>query len=617
MAECSTARNPLAQFTKHVSEDKSLQRDRQAAGLPMGAMGPEGIRTMGPEMNAADRQMMDNFYAQQMQPGQSPFAFEAMRNEIEQMQHSGQPMMAEGQPWASEFGPQSQMNPVEQANMEAAFASQRPGVGFDTAEFSRFQTNHSIQVDRMGTPALAQQQQPSAYHRQFQGYNIHGGMPFSAPAQRPYFPQPQQEDVKGKSKVVELSDENWEAQFKEMEVHHDHAEVIGEEGKVEEDKSMETMYGDFQAVWEGIQQEQNERANLETLDWANEFDSTQEWDPANSMTKSMPHMGEYLFEPDNPYMQHQDPFSEGKRLVDTGGNLSLAALAFEAAVQQNERHVDAWTELGACQAMNEKETPAIRAFEAALKIDEHLPALMGLSVSYTNEGYDTTAYATLERWLAAKYPEVRSQAGPPPASTIDRQNLHQRVTDMFIQAAMLSPDGEAMDADVQIGLGVLFYGDEEYDKAVDCFTAALQSASTSTSPEHLLWNRLGATLANSGRSEEAINAYERALTINPNFVRARYNLGVSCINIGCFQQAAEHLLGALAMHKVAEEKAREDARGIGVDADRIVQNQSTNLFDTLRRVFGQMGRRDLADMVVNGMELDVFRSVTTNSPPRQ
>lgn len=52
-AECSTGRNPLAQFTKHVSEDKSLQRDRTAAGRPMGA---EAIRSMGADMAQQDRE---------------------------------------------------------------------------------------------------------------------------------------------------------------------------------------------------------------------------------------------------------------------------------------------------------------------------------------------------------------------------------------------------------------------------------------------------------------------------------------------------------------------------------------------------------------------------------
>lgn len=551
---------------------------------------------------------MDEFYNQQ-QAG-SPFAFDSMRQEIQNLQYAPQPSAA--QPWSAEFGPHQAMNPQAQAMMGAAFQTKSPE--FNAAEFAHFQAQ-SPQGDIQMAAAVPMQAPTQQYYRPqtFQGYSrFNNGMPFTGYVQHSS-PAPQvhhQQDVKGKGKqVVELTDENWEAQFQEMESMNkslDMDEQANKDIDAELNSQTETMFGDFNSVWEGIQAE---GAPVDSgLEWA-EFDANTPWSPEASATNSMPRLGEYLFEPDNPYMTHEDPFAEGKRLMESGDNLSLAALAFEAAVQKNPKHQEAWTELGGCQAANEKETPAIRALEAALKLDEsNLGALMGLAVSYTNEGYDTTAYATLERWLATKYPEVIAQAPSAPASTLDRQAIHDRVTDLFIQAAQLSPEGTAMDSDVQVGLGVLFYGAEEYDKAVDCFSAALTSTSTgSSSPEHLLWNRLGATLANSGRSEEAINAYERALTINPNFVRARYNLGVSCINIGCYEQAAEHLLGALAMHKVAEEKARQDAGKVGLDPGRIVQNQSTNLFDTLRRVFSQMGRRDLADLVTNGMDIDVFR----------
>ena len=47
-----------------------------------------------------------------------------------------------------------------------------------------------------------------------------------------------------------------------------------------------------------------------------------------------------------------------------------------------------------------------------------------------------------------------------------------------------------------------------------------------------MWNRLGATLANGSRSEEAVDAYHHALQLFPGFIRARYNLGITCVNLG-------------------------------------------------------------------------------------
>jgi peroxin-5 len=455
----------------------------------------------------------------------------------------------------------------------------------------------------------------------------------------------QQQDAKGKGKMIELDDEHWEEQFKQidLEAREQDEAMAGESELNEMDRSVlesETNeFGDFESIWKGIQAETaaaRELVSEENIaEHMGDFDQWEGFDDLGTHQSPFrdPHLGEYMFEEDNLFKDVSNPFEEGVRIMHEGGNLSLAALAFEAAVQKDPQHIDAWVLLGSAQAQNEKEIPAIRALEQAVNLDpNNLTALMGLAVSYTNEGYDSTAYRTLERWLSIKYPTIISPtdlSSPSDLGFTDRHLLHEKVTDLFIRAAQLSPDGEHMDPDVQVGLGVLFYGAEEYDKAVDCFSAALASTESGSVNQrdqvHLLWNRLGATLANSGRSEEAINAYEKALTLRTNFVRARYNLGVSCINIGSYEQAAEHLLGALAMHKVVENEGREKARdilgggsggiggqgGLGVteqELERMIsQNQSTNLYDTLRRVFSQMNRRDLAERVVVGMDIEGFR----------
>ncbi|KAH7372366.1 hypothetical protein BKA66DRAFT_468850 [Pyrenochaeta sp. MPI-SDFR-AT-0127] len=630
-AECSTGANPLSQFTKHVQDDKSLQRDRLVGRGPGGLQ--ESMRSQ--QMGVGSDGMMNEFMQQNAQlpqgPGPaSPFAMEQMRRELERAQHSASPA------WAAEFDPgmqAPQMGPTMQ---------ERPA-GFSPSEFAKFQQMNP--TARTASPTTASQPSMTGYQRPMYGMGMGmGGMGMGmgmGMMQQPYAPQtfqqPMQDSDKGKGRMVELDDQDWEAQFAELEQTDQHgldaldaqANKDIEAELNEMDRSVDidaTDLGDFESIWKGIQAETEyarQLANEENFvdGHMGDLDQWEGFDGLNTHSVRDPAMGDYLFEQENLFTNVTNPFEEGVKIMEEGGNLSLAALAFEAAVQKDPNHIAAWVRLGESQAQNEKETPAIRALEHALKQDpSNLEALMGLAVSYTNEGYESTAYRTLERWLATKYPSLIKEPLSSDAEMgfTDRHLLHEKVTNLFIEAAQLSPSGEQMDPDVQVGLGVLFYGVEEYDKAVDCFGAALASTesgvSNSSSQVHLLWNRLGATLANSGRSEEAIDAYSRALALRPNFVRARYNLGVSCINIGCFTEAAQHLLGALAMHKVVEREGKEKARevvGDGVSESQldnmIHQNQSTNLYDTLRRVFGQMGRRDLADMVGPGMDVERFR----------
>ncbi|GAP83607.2 putative peroxisomal targeting signal receptor [Rosellinia necatrix] len=590
--ECSTAGNPLSQFAKHTQEDNSLQRDRIRNGGPQGSMG--GFRS--PVQHGPQGEQMMNSFLQQT--GRLPdMPLEGMGQIRLDPASQGVHLRANSvsPSWANEFHPMP-------SAMASGMAYQRPMMG-------------AGMMNPMG---------------------MNYGMMYNRPAG--FSAEPMVES-KGKGKLVELDDQQWEEQFKQLELQdkqvqeQDEATALEPElDKLDEQiLESETNYGDFESIWKGIQAER--AAAKEAVDeeeWVDQLgnpewsDQLGDWDglAANNRLLGDPQVEDYLFEDDNLFKDTANPFEEGMRILDEGGNLSLAALAFEAAIQKDPTHVEAWVQLGIAQAQNEKETAAIRALEQAKNLDPNSPAaLMTLAVSYTNEGYDSTAYRTLERWLSIRYPSIIAPAELSPATELgftDRQQLHDKVTNLFIQAARLSPDGEHMDPDVQVGLGVLFYGAEEYEKAVDCFSSALASSELGSSNKqnqvHLLWNRLGATLANSGKSEEAIAAYEKALTLRSNFVRARYNLGVSCINMGCHSEAAGHLLAALNMHKAVEKEGREKARELlggdvsdaQIDA-MTTQNRSTNLYDTLRRVFTQMGRRDLADKVVNGVDPEIFR----------
>jgi peroxin-5 len=63
-AECSTAGNPLSQFTKHVQDDKSLQRDRLVGRGPGGMQESMRSQQMGGGSDAVGLLLNSSTYKQ-------------------------------------------------------------------------------------------------------------------------------------------------------------------------------------------------------------------------------------------------------------------------------------------------------------------------------------------------------------------------------------------------------------------------------------------------------------------------------------------------------------------------------------------------------------------------
>jgi len=205
-----------------------------------------------------------------------------------------------------------------------------------------------------------------------------------------------------------------------------------------------------------------------------------------------------------------------------------------------------------------------------------------LAISYTNEAYERASHTMLLRWLQATHPDAEI---PQTAWSSLQQSSwysHQQVTQAFLDYARVQHSKGIVDADLQAGLGVLFYTSNQFDRAKDCFEAALVVRPT----DYQLWNRLGSSLSNGNNHEESLGAYREALNLRPTYVRAISNVAVACafiilpfstaadfrdpgLNIGAYKESGEHLLSALSL---------QSASG----------NGSEYLWSTLRRVMLEM-----------------------------
>jgi len=279
--------------------------------------------------------------------------------------------------------------------------------------------------------------------------------------------------------------------------------------------------------------------------------------------------------PDNLYEQGIQNFNEG--------NISKAILCFESTLRNiDPEHADAWRMLGKCHTENDEDQKAIICWLHSLERDPFSPeTLLALGVAYVNELDYEKAVETLKSWVAnhplyagmvddttnskkmGKAEENEEEGDLYGTANVEEEILNgdnRSARQMRAQTVIEMRDVERLllraleydrtddaAADVYEALGVVYNVSRDYDAAVDAFRRAIDVRPK----DYQLRNKLGATLANGNRSDEALPLYKVALSLKPKYARGWLNMAISHSNLHNYSEAARCYLQTLSLNPEA------------------------------------------------------------------
>jgi len=290
------------------------------------------------------------------------------------------------------------------------------------------------------------------------------------------------------------------------------------------------------------------------------FDEPPIWGPGVSQ------ISEYVFAAENPYLERYNgggssapelsPMELALQLIREGKDQE-AILVLEVEVQKDAENSEAWSLLGQLYANLDQDLEAIKCLVKAHEADPYnLDSLLQLGVSCTNELDQIEALRYLQKWIeshedfghlslhGAAIVDVDGSS----RDLSDFEKLRDHVTRLLNEAARNCTSGDKSEANVFVALGVVENVSRNFGAAVQ----ALREAALRNPLDFSIWNKLGATLANSGNSEAAQTCYHQALSLKPNYARTWSNLAIAHSNLGQHEDAARFYLSSLVLNPKAD-----------------------------------------------------------------
>ena len=210
-------------------------------------------------------------------------------------------------------------------------------------------------------------------------------------------------------------------------------------------------------------------------------------------------------------------YKNGTEAFDKG-DYKTAEDLFQQLLSIKPAFADIQNKIGIIYNHTNRLEMAAKAFKKALEMNPgYTEASLNLAITYSDLGKYEDARKVFEK--AARFSE---QANKTSRSSIDP----------FIKGKL---------ADEHLRIGKIYYELREFDEAIDEYQKALR-----LSPNFAdIITHLGIALRDKGRFDEAIEQFNRAKQSNPRYIPARLHLGITYYSQGFYGLAEEEWREAL------------------------------------------------------------------------